>query len=313
MDNVFLGTCSWTDRELIQAGTFYPKKSMSAEARLRWYASVFPTVEIDSSYYSLPTATNSRLWVERTPEGFVFHVKMFRLFTFHWTEPAALPADLRPLAPKDKQRFYLRDAPKELADELMKRFAEALLPLDSAGKLGVVLFQCPRWVLPRPEVFDHLIVMQEVLSQFQLAVEFRNQAWLSGDRQEQTLRWLEEHRMTFVCVDMPQGFASSISPVARATTDVAYVRFHGRNRETWEKATQTSAERFNWYYSDEELREWVPKIRGLQEQAREVHVLFNTNSQDQGPKNALRMGRLLGEGLGKEDAVQAVQITLGLG
>ncbi|GBD10761.1 hypothetical protein HRbin23_00407 [bacterium HR23] len=312
MADTYIGTCSWTDRGLIQAGTFYPAWARTTEARLRFYASVFPTVEVDSTYYALPSPATSRLWVERTPEGFIFHIKAFRLFTYHWTEPAALPRDLQGLAPRDKGRFYLRDAPWELREELLRRFVEALLPLESAGKLGLVLFQFPPWVAPRRDVLDHILAMQEALGQYRLAVEFRNRAWLEGDRRERTLSWLAGHRLAYVCVDEPQGLSSSVPPVARATTDIAYVRFHGRNKATWEARAATSAERFDWYYSAQELQEWVPRIRALQEEARQVHLLFNTNNRDQGPHNAIRLGRLLGEGLGREDAVRSVERSLGL-
>ncbi|MFQ5860445.1 MAG: DUF72 domain-containing protein [Dehalococcoidia bacterium] len=310
--DTYIGICSWTDKSLIQAGTFYPSLATSPEARLRFYSSIFPTVEVDSSYYSLPTVTNSGLWVERTLPSFRFHVKMFRLFTLHWTEPNVLPTDLRALAPRESKRFYLRDTPEELRGELLRRFVDALLPLDSAGKLGVVLLQFPRWIAPRRDTYDHILAIKEALSQFQVAVEFRNKAWLEGEREEKTLQWLEDHKLAFVCVDEPQGFSSSVPPVARVTADIAYIRFHGRNRETWEAPARSSAERFDWYYSDEELEEWVPRIRSLEEEAAEVHVLFNTNNRDQGPHNAIRLGRLLGGGLGEDHVVAAVQATLGL-
>ena len=235
MGNIFIGTCSWTDRSLIESGLFYPSWSTTAEARLQFYASVFPTVEVDSSYYALPSAFTSKLWAERTPDDFVFHIKMFRLLTLHWTEPSALPRDLRPLAPpSEKERFYLRDAPKELADELLKRFTEAVLPLNSVGKLGVVLCQFPRWVGPRREVLDHILALKENLLGFTMAVEFRNREWLAEGRRERTLKWLRDHGLVFVAVDEPQGFQSSVAPVATLTADIGYVRFHGRNAATWE-------------------------------------------------------------------------------
>ena len=304
----YLGTCSWTDRSLIQAGTFYPKGVSSAEARLRYYASLFPTVEVDSTYYSLPALDTTRAWVERTPQDFIFHVKMFRLFTLHWTEPRVLPPELRPLAP-DKKRFYLADASRELSEQLMQQFIGALLPLHDAGKLGVVLLQFPQWVTPRPENLDHIIAMKEALSRFQVAVEFRNNTWLNGGT-DRTLHWLEDNGLTFVCVDEPQGFSSSVPPLATTTSDITYVRFHGRNSETWEGRAQSSAERFNWYYREEELREWASRVYSLQEQAREVYLLFNTNNKDQGPYNAIKLGRLLGQGLGDEAAVRAAEDSM---
>ena len=194
---------------------------------------------------------------------------------------------------------------------LMERFIEALLTLNGAGKLGVVLLQFPQWVTPKPEHREHILEMKEALSQFSVAVEFRNHPWLKGDS-DRTLHWLEDNGLTFVCVDEPQGFVSSIPPVASVTSDIAYVRFHGRNRDTWEARTQTSAERFDWYYREEELREWTTRIHSLQEQAREVYLLFNTNNQDQGPYNAVKLGRMLRQGLGEEQELRAAELRMQL-
>jgi uncharacterized protein YecE (DUF72 family) len=297
---------------LIKAGTFYPPQATTAEARLHFYSDVFPTVEVDSSYYAMPSAANARLWAERTPPGFTFHVKAFRLFTFHWTEPKSLPKDLRPIAPLEKDRFYFRDASQELRNEMVSRFNDAIAPLSENDRLGIVLLQFPKWVTPRPDVFDHILWMQSALEGRQVAVEFRNKAWLKEERVKATLKWLEDNKLSYVCVDEPQGFPSSVPPVAAATTDVAYVRFHGRNHGNWEKPGQATIDRFDWYYKDEELQEWMPRIRSLQEEAREVHLLFNTNKGDQGPYNAIKLGRMLGDGLGDEDVVRSVERRVGL-
>jgi len=310
--NTYIGTCSWTDASLLKAATFYPGRAATADERLRFYSAVFPIVEVDSSYYALPSAANARLWSERTPPGFKFHIKAFRLFTFHWTEVKSLPKDLKSIAPLEKDRFYFRDASNELRNELMNRFSRAIAPLSETGKLGIVLLQFPKWVTPRPDAFDHILRMQSALRPHQVAVEFRNKAWLTEQRGKETLRWLEDNKLAFVCVDEPQGFVSSVPPVAAATTDIAYARFHGRNQGNWEKPGQSVIDRFDWYYKDEELREWLPKIRTLQEEAREVHLLFNTNKGDQGPFNAIKLGRMLGEGLGDEEAVRSVEPRLGL-
>jgi uncharacterized protein YecE (DUF72 family) len=126
-----------------------------------------------------------------------------------------------------------------------------------------------------------------------LAIEFRNNLWLGERDLERTLGFLREHKLTLVCVDEPQGFRSSAPPIAAATTDQAYVRFHGRNRDTWEKKGSAAWERFNYYYSDEELQEWVPRLKALQEEAKATHVLFNTNYEDQGMANAQKLNGLL--------------------
>lgn len=279
------------------SGLFYPPWVRTPEDRLRFYASQFPIVEVDSSYYGMPTERNSALWVERTPESFRFHIKAFRLFTHHPTPPLALPRDLLAELPQElqgKANLYLRDVSRDVALELWQRFERALLPLESAGKLGAVLLQFPPWFFPGRESRAYLVSCQERLPQYRLAVEFRGAAWLSERNREEHLRFLREQRLTFVCVDEPQRFRSSLPPEAEATTELAYVRFHGRNRETWEARGKAASERFNYYYQEGELEEWVPRVRSLQEVAREVHLLFNTNYRDQGVVNARKMAMLLG-------------------
>jgi len=299
---LYIGTCSWTDPTLIGSGRFYPPSARSAADRLHFYAANFPTVEVDSSFYALPSLRNSELWVDRTPPGFTFHIKAFGLFTNHATEVRALPKDLQRALPaelSEKRRIYPKDVPDELLQEMWRRFSEALAPLASAGKLGVVLFQFPPWFNPNEASLEHILSCQELLSDYRLAVEFRNRGWLENEKQEHTLQFLEDHRLTFVAVDAPQGFQSSLPPVAVASTDIAYIRFHGRNREAWEKPGATVSERFNYYYSEDELQEWVPPIRSLQEDARAVYAMFNTNYADQGVVNARALASLLGEGVGQ--------------
>ncbi len=94
-----VGVCSWADAALIEDGSFYPKKSMTAEARLRWYARFFDTVEINSSFYAIPDARNAVRWAERTPPGFLFNVKAYAPMTGHHPRPATLPADVQRLLP----------------------------------------------------------------------------------------------------------------------------------------------------------------------------------------------------------------------
>lgn len=300
MGRLLIGICSWTDKSLIESGGFYPAVSMSAEERLRFYASQFPLVEVDSTYYALPSQRTSHLWAERTPPGFTFDVKAFRLFTGHWTEKSAFPkdmqADLAPL-PQSKRGYYYKDVAPEMVKELWRRFGEALDPLSSADKLGLVLFQFPQWMRPSSEVKDRVLEAQDKLPGRRLAVEFRHHSWVDDKHRADTLRFLRDHELTFVCVDEPQGFPSSLPPLAAATSDVAYVRFHGRNAATWEARAASSAVRFDWYYTAEEMAEWVPKLRELQNQTRAVHALMNTNRGDQGPANARLLARLLQEPL----------------
>ena len=293
---ILVGTCSWADKTLVASG-WYPRQAKSPEDRLRYYADQFPIVEVDSTYYGLPAERNAALWVDRTPDGFVFDVKSYALFTHHPAPLRSLPKDLREALPAElqsKRNLYLRDAPPELRDELWKRFSSALLPLDSAGKLGTVLFQFPPWFLPGRDSADYILEAKARIGQYTMAVEFRNDRWLSERNQERTLKLLADNAIPYVCVDEPQGFRSSVPPVVAATAPVALVRMHGRNYETWEKKGIAAAERFDYLYSEEELEEWVPRVRRLAEGAREVHVLMNNCHGDYAVRNARRLAQRLG-------------------
>jgi len=296
MGDILVGICSWTDPTLIKSGRFYPSWAKSAEDRLKFYASNFKIVEVDSSYYAMPAEVTSRLWVERTSQDFVFDVKAFRLFTQHPTQAKVLPKDIRdalPAGTKEKDNLYQRDVPPELADELWHRFEQALLPLDSAMKLGGVLFQFPPWFYVGNEQRDYILSCKERLPQYRIAVEFRNNSWLNEKNRERTIGFLRDNKLAFVCVDEPQGFKSSVPPVVESTSDIAVVRFHGRNTATWEKKGLAVQERFNYLYSDEELREWVPKVRELAGKTTQLHALFNNNYEDKAVRNASQMTLIL--------------------
>lgn len=298
MGEVFVGTCSWTDPTLIESKGFYPDWVKTPEERLQYYSSHFSLVEIDSTYYALPSQKTSGLWVERTKRGFIFDLKAFRIFTLHPTPPQAFPSDIRKELPgfsEEKRAYYLKDLPREIEDELWRRFENSILPLDSSGKLGVVLFQFPPWFNPGVDSLNHILKCQEKLPQFRIAIEFRNNLWLNERNREKALAFLKRNNLSYVCVDEPQGFKSSIPPIVEATTDIGIIRFHGRNRETWEKKGLTAAERFNYLYSEKELEEWVPKIRALQEKTKQVHILFNNCFRDRAVVNAWQIRALLPE------------------
>jgi len=296
LGKILVGTSSWTDPTLIKSGRFYPPSAKSAEARLQFYAQNFPIVEVDSSYYALPSENNAKLWVERTPDDFTFDIKTFALFTQHPAQARSLPKDIvGTLSPEAQQKrnIYLRDVPDDTLAELWRRFAEALLPLDSAGKLGVVLFQFPQWFFPSRENRAYILSAKDMLSQYRLAIEFRSASWLNERNSERTFAFLRDNDLAFVCVDEPQGFKSSVPPVAEATSSIGLVRFHGRNRETWEKKGISAAERFDYLYSEQELGEWVPRIKGLAAQTQEVHVLMNNCYEDKAVVNGRQIRLML--------------------
>ena len=286
MARILLGTASWADKPLVESGRFYPPEAKNAEARLRYYASRFPLVEVDSTYYGLPRDEMVRAWVDRTPEDFTFDVKAYSLFTEHPSPIARLPKEIHEQLPPDlarKKNLYRKDAPREIVDQCWTTFVDALMPLQEAGKLGVVVFQFPKWVFPNARTTRYLEEVRNRLGPFRGAIEFRNETWMKGAQAENTLAMLGDLGLSYICVDEPQGFQSSVPPIAAATAEPAFVRFHGRNAETWEKRTNTSAERFDYWYRPEELDEWVPKIAELARDVPEVHLVMNTNNYDQGP------------------------------
>jgi uncharacterized protein YecE (DUF72 family) len=299
MGNVLVGISSWTERTLIKEGNFYPPAAKTAETRLQFYASQFPIVEVDSTYYFPPSERNAILWIERTPKDFTFNIKAYSLLTNHPTKRESLYADLRDELPKElekKRNLYREQLPDEVVEQVWQRFHDALMPLHSAGKLGALLFQFPQWFVIARKNKEYLLECRDRLKDFRIAVEFRHKSWLEERNREETIGFLEENGLPFVCVDMPQGFDSSLPPIAVATSrDLAMVRFHGRDPKAWTTKSETAAERFRYEYKERELREWVPKIKDLSEQARETHVLMNNCYRDYAVNNARELRSLLDE------------------
>ena len=297
--NIRVGTASWTDPTLIKSKRFYPPGCSSAEARLRFYASQFPLVEVDSSYYSMPNGSNSVLWVERTPPGFVFNIKAFRLFTGHQTPRDMFPKDMQPALPQNgKKNLYYKDMPDDIRAELWRRYFEAIAPLQDAGKLGAVHFQFAPWITSAPDGRAHVEHCAELMDgRHLMAVEFRNRSWFDAKHSEATLAFERERGIVNVVVDEPQGSANSIPSVWQVTNPaLALVRLHGRNHETWDiKGATVASDRFNYDYNDDELSELSVKIREIASSVAQTHVVFNNNYEDQGQRNARTLIGLLGD------------------
>ena len=287
MGDILVGTASWTDKSLLGSG-WYPKGVDSAEERLRFYATNFPLVEVDSTYYFPPSEKNSELWVDRTPADFKFNIKAFSLLTQHPTKSEALYKDM----PKpDKKNIYLDDLEPKVIDEVWDRFLSALAPLDAAGKLGVLLFQFPPWFTISKKNKAYVLECAKRAAPLRICVELRNKTWMEERNLEETLDFLEGHDLPYVCVDMPQGFKSSIPPVLAATSDLAVIRFHGHNADEWESGSVQR--RFAYLYSGKELAAWAPKIEKLAADAEETHVLMNNCHADYAQRNAKELAELL--------------------
>lgn len=269
MGRILVGTSSWTDHE-----GFYPP-GLEARERLRFYARYFPIVEVNSTYYAIPSRRVVQGWVERTPPGFVFDVKPPRQLTATPEQPGG-------------------EAPVRDAD-IAKRFLDALEPLVESGKLGAITFQFPPSYRNTEEHREYLRLLPELFPGLMLSVEFRRRDWLDARHREDTLALLREAGLAYTMVDEPQVGVGCVPPVYAVTNPrLAVIRFHGRNAETWYRFTGKTGERFNWEYRPEELQEWVPKIQRAGQEAEAVHIFFNTNYGNQGPRNATLLMDLLG-------------------
>ncbi|GIU94021.1 MAG: hypothetical protein KatS3mg012_0478 [Gaiellaceae bacterium] len=264
---VRLGTCSFADEGLLR--TWYPRGVSTSKARLAYYAERFDTVEVDSPYYHLPDPAVTGRWAQRTPPEFVFHVKAHASMTHH--EPAE-------------------------QEGAFAAFRASLEPLELSGKLrGVLLQYHPRFVKSAAAKAE-LARVHALLDPLVPLVEFRHRSWLAENERADTLAFLERHGLAYVSVDAPPTRASNVvPPVAAATHEVAYVRFHGRNVRTWNIRSSRSADRFDWLYSEAELAEWVPKLAALAAEADEVYAMFNNNRDDFAPRSAMLLRRLLDE------------------
>lgn len=280
---------------------WYPPGVSTSEARLRYYAERFDTVEADSPFYAIPNRLTTQLWAERTPPQFVFFVKAFGLMTQHGVLAQALPPELRDFDFALNERGRVTRPSPALLEASFDFFLDALQPLRDARKLGGILMQFPPYfAATEPERtrrnLEYLEHCRAKLGDDRMLVEFRHPSWVTGDRLGETLHFLSEREMSFVSVDAPQ-FPDRLTmpPIAEVTDGLAYVRFHGRNRGTYFKRTETAADRFDYLYALEELREWGAPLRKLAEAADETYVMFNNCRGDYAPRNAAEMAEILSD------------------
>jgi uncharacterized protein YecE (DUF72 family) len=288
---IVVGTSSWADPGFVK--DWYPP-GMPAGERLPWYAERFEAVELNASFYAVPERGTVRRWVDVTPDGFTFDVKLHRLLSRHSAGLDSLPPGLRERA-RTTPRGRVQLDP-DLEQALIGELLDAIEPLESAGKLGALLLQCTPGFKPSRNRLEELEPLVAAVAPRRLALELRHRGWVSDEAAPETLAWCSEHGVAFVCVDAPPDEHFSIMPAIDAVTrdDLAYFRLHGRNAHGY-LTGKTVAERFGWIYGDEELEQLRERVDGLAEQAAEVHVLFNNNRDDDAPSAARRFRALLGQ------------------
>ena len=290
-----VGTCSWTEKSLIQSKEFYPKGVNTAEERLRYYADRFDVVEVDSSFYAIPSENTVSLWLERTPPGFTFHIKAFALLTGHSADLKALPPEVRDLLPVESlttNRVAVKEKePLEAAFRLFKAVCE---PLRLSGKMGIVVFQYPPFVIHKKQNLDYILFCKEMMDGFSMGIEFRHGSWLERNNRDSVFRFLREHQLTYIAADEPQyGTLATVPFVSEVTTDIAYFRFHGRNNETWLKKGVETSLRYDYLYSDRELEEFIPPLSSIDQKAKVTYAMFNNCHGASATRNATKLKEMV--------------------
>jgi uncharacterized protein YecE (DUF72 family) len=294
---IAFGVAGWTDPTLTAPGVFYPGDCRSPEDRLRFYASRYPMVEVDATYYAMPTRAVAAAWATRTPESFVFDVKAHALMTGHPTDVKRLPDWLRRELPGRlvaERRVVSHLLPATLMSEVWSRFRSALDPLRARGKLGAIMLQFPRWFTPTRASAAALRRAKSLLGDDLATVEFRNAAWLEGRVAARTIALLRELRLSYVIVDAPQGMESSMPPTVAVTDPrLAVFRLHGRRVATWEAKNDPVTERYRYLYDRQQLSAWVPRVIDTAFNVARVHMTFNNNHANYATTNAAEMSELL--------------------
>jgi uncharacterized protein YecE (DUF72 family) len=289
---ILVGTASWSDPGFVEH--WYPKK-MPAGDRLGWYAQHFELVEVNSTFYSVPELRMVERWCAATPNQFTFDVKLHQLFSFHSTPAKLLPPDLQRRAETDA-KGNVKSTPN-LQEAMLKTFLRSMSIIRSTGKLGVLLLQLSPAFSLRKHQLNELEPLSEMLSDYDLAIEFRSRNWAVGDQLGSTLDFMRKRHAIFVNVDAPASDHFTVMPsdVDEVTNPrAAYLRLHGRNAKAYITG-KTVAARFDYDYSEKEIAEVAARSRTLAKEAREVHAIFNNNNLDYAPRAALRLRKALGQ------------------
>lgn len=272
---IYLGTSGFSYDDW--KGRFYPD-GLAKKDMLEYYAARFPAVEIDSTYYNIPGVQTFESMNRRTPREFKFTVKAHRDMTHA----------------------------QELDQQVFVAFLFALGPILESGKLGCVLAQFPFSFNYKAENLDKLRQFRDHMGGLPTVVEFRNEEWYRDDAFE----LLRDLNLGFCCVDEP-SVEGLMPPVTAATSSVGYIRFHGRNVAKWRKHDHPH-ERYDYLYSEQELKEWVPKTQDLESKTQHTYVFFNNHYRGKSAQNAQLFAKMLNIGL-PADSIPATprQLTLG--
>lgn len=251
-------------------GTVYPENLKKQEELVYYNKNLgFDCVEINATYYTLISEKVSKTMIGKTDINFEFIVKCYKGITHD-------PFDYRIEKKPDEK----------ILDEYFERFILSLDPFVKEKKLGCVLLQFPVFFYPNNQSKEYLLKCKEKFKNFHLIVEFRNSAWVKND----TFDLLKKNNLGFCVVDEPQ--LKNLMPfVNKVTSDIAYLRLHGRNKN-WFNAKDT-ASRYDYFYNDEELQGFFPDIEKMSKNSFKTYIFFNNCHAGSAAKNAIRMKELL--------------------
>jgi uncharacterized protein YecE (DUF72 family) len=252
-------------------------------------------LEVDASSEPL-TERVVTPWLERTPENTVLDVRAHRILTHHGAAAEGVWPEVRDLLSSElraRPTLYVGDLPDRALDLALDRFLASVAPLREYEKLGAVVFPFPSYFTPGPRALDYLEWLRGRSGDLPIAVELRHRDWVAGKQREATMEFLRDHQLGYVCVDVPSGFDSSLPPLTVATTDTAYVRFHGRNADAWERSVDTGDDRFPYDYRDADFEPWVARLEKLAAASKSVHVIFSGRNLDAAGRNARLLVRVL--------------------
>lgn len=254
---IYIGTAGFSYQDW--KGEFYPERQ-DKKYMLEYYASRFPVVEVNSTWHALPSPRSILSMARRASPRFQFIIKAYQGLTHKFEDN----------------------------EEDFERFKEVLRPMEDHGKLACVLAQFAWGFKNTASNRDYLRRFRDRMPDQDIVVEFRNEDWID----DETMDLLRELRMGFCCVDEPR-LKGLVKPHVYMTTGIGYVRFHGRNYETWWDRKRQPWERYDYLYSEEELMEWVPGLLQLDGGAERTYAIFNNHYRGKAPRNAAMMAKLL--------------------
>lgn len=258
-----VGPAGWSYKDW--EGLVYPQKPGAKFDPLEYLARFFDTIEINSSFYRPFTPSTANSWARRVAEAtdFTFTAKLNRVFT------------------------HERGKATE-ADE--KEVREGMDALRSKGKLGAMLIQFPWSFKNTDEDRVYLMKLLDRFKEYPLVLEIRHSSW----NNPQIYEWLEELGVGICNIDQPL-FTKSVKPAALTTSQVGYVRLHGRNYEDWFREKAPRDDRYNYLYSVDELEPWITRIKEMAAKTKESYVITNNHFRGQAVVNALEIKATLEE------------------